>query len=279
MNGDIAGNRSLLGRLRGALALCVFLGGLSLALVSNGRPGFLWSALNELALFAAAAVAIPFYYDLFLKDVERVRFLGEMTRLLDERLPAGGAGRGLTVRAEGRPSPTEKAEFLAGAHSEIIEIGVALRSLAGLFVSRPERDFAGPVRRLLSEGVNITYVVADPESALITEYARSIGDPELPNRAASSARELLAVARGFDTEGLPGRMTIRVTRQLPTCFLSLVDPDSETGRCRTAPYLPGVRRADSPVLDIAKASQRELFTRYVTYARTVLDDSRPLDTP
>ncbi|MFI5519745.1 hypothetical protein [Streptomyces platensis] len=277
MNGDISGSRGLLRRLRGALALCVFLGGLSLALVSNGRPGFVWSALNELALFAAAAVAIPFYYDLFLRDVERGRFLGEMTRLLDERLMGGEAGRGLTVRAEGRPSPTEKAAFLEGAHSEIIEIGVALRSLAALFVSRPERDFTGPVRRLLSEGVNLTYVVADPESVLMAEYARSLGEPELPHRAASSARELLAVAQGFDAEGLPGRMVIRVTGQLPTCYLSLVDPDAETGRCRTAPYLPGARRADSPVLDIARASQRELFGRYVTYARAVLADSRPLE--
>ncbi|PJJ05912.1 hypothetical protein BX264_6385 [Streptomyces sp. 2333.5] len=118
MNSDVPGGRSLLGRLRGALTLCVLLGGLSLALVSNDRHGFWWSALNELALFAAAGVAIPFYYDLFLRDVERGRFLGEMTRLLDERLLSGDAGRGLTVRAEGRPSPTEKAVFLEGAQTE-----------------------------------------------------------------------------------------------------------------------------------------------------------------
>ncbi|MBM4792263.1 hypothetical protein HXP44_09400 [Streptomyces sioyaensis] len=279
MNSEVPGGRSLLGRLRGALTLCVLLGGLSLALVSNDRHGFWWSALNELALFAAAGVAIPFYYDLFLRDVERGRFLGEMTRLLDERLLSGDAGRGLTVRAEGRPSPTEKAVFLAGAQKEIIEIGVALRSLASLFVSRPERDFAAPVRQLLSAGVNITYVVADPESALLAEYARSIRDPDLPARAADSARELLAVTRRFDAEGLAGRMSVRITHQLPTCYLSLVDADTESGHCRTAPYLPGVRRADSPVIDIARAGQPELFARYVTYARSVLEDSRLLDAP
>ncbi|MEW2400208.1 hypothetical protein [Streptomyces sp. NPDC046862] len=89
-----------------------------------------------------------------------------MAGVIDERLPAGDGGHGLTVHAHGRPPPTEKAAFLAGAQTEIIEIGVALRSLTSLFVSRPERDFADPVRRLLSRGVRITYLVADPESAL-----------------------------------------------------------------------------------------------------------------
>ncbi|MFJ7777499.1 hypothetical protein [Streptomyces yangpuensis] len=269
----------MLSRFRVALAICVLLAGLSLALVSNGRDGFGWSVLNELAVFAAAGVAIPFYYDLFLRDAERHRFLGEMRRLLDERLPAGEGDRGLTVHAQGRPSPTEKAAFIAGASSRIIEVGISLRSLASLFVSRPERDFTEPVRRLLSRGVNITYVVADPESVLFGEYSRSIGDPRLPQRASDSARQLLEIARVFESEGHPGALTVRFTRHLPTAYISIVDPESETGRCRTSPYLAGVRRSDSPVLDISRSAQPELFERYATYARTALSESTPVDLP
>ncbi|WP_234326731.1 NUDIX domain-containing protein [Streptomyces sp. NRRL S-337] len=59
---------------------------------------------------------------------------------------------------------------------------------------------------------------------------------EVPGRVAASAPELLAVAQRFHAERLPGRMSIRITRQLPTCYLSLVDADTETGVCRTAPF-------------------------------------------
>ncbi|MFF4016884.1 hypothetical protein [Streptomyces sp. NPDC001843] len=277
MENNAPGIRRLLSRFRAALALCVLLAGLSLALLSNGRDGFGWAFVNELALFAAAGVAVPFYYDLFLRDAERQTFLQELAGVIDERAPAVNGGRGLTVHAEGRLAPTEKADFLEGAQGEIVEVGVALRSLTSLFISRPARDFTEPVRRLLSRGVRITYLVADPESALTIEYARSIGDPDLPARAAESARQLAGVARDFAAEGHPGRMEVRFTRQLPTCYLSLVDPDLDTGRCRTSPYLAGVRRAESPVLDIVRAHQPQLFERYVAHVRHAQDDSRPVD--
>ncbi|MEW2129850.1 hypothetical protein [Streptomyces sp. NPDC005435] len=278
MQDGASGITRLLSRFRVVLALCVLLVGLILATLSNGRDGFWWAVLNELALFAAAAVAVPFYYDLFLRDAERHRFLTEMTEVLDARLsPSADGERGLTVHAGGRPSPAEKARFIAGAQREIIEVGVALRSLASLYVSRPEQDFTAPVRRLLAQGVHITYIVADPATAVFTAYAESVGDPGMPGRAAESARQLLRVAQDFAAEGHPGRMAVYLTRQLPTSYVSLVDPDSETGICRVSPYLPGVRRADMPVLDIARSAQPELFERYVTYARRTLAESVVLD--
>ncbi|WP_416969245.1 hypothetical protein [Streptomyces sp. 4F14] len=270
MDTSTPGTRGLLRRFRVALALCVLLAGLSLALLSNGRDGFGWSVLNELALFAAAGVAVPFYYELFLRDAEREGFLRELTAALDAR---GGTG-GLRVHAHGRPAPAEKTAFIAEARTEIIEVGVTLRSLTGYFVSRPERDFTDPVRQLLRRGVHITYLIADPDSPLLTAYADSLGDPALPARAAEAARQLSRVAADFAAEGHLGRMTVRHTRQLPTGYLALVDPDGTTGRCRTSPYLPGVRRADSPVLDITRAAHPEVFARYVAYARKALDDSR-----
>ncbi|MFG2824848.1 hypothetical protein ACGFX4_36140 [Kitasatospora sp. NPDC048365] len=259
-------------RYRSVLAVCVLLAGLSLALLSNGRDGFWWAALNELALFAAAGIAIPFYYDLFLRDAERQRFLDEMTTLLDDRLDTG---QRIRVRAEGRPGPAEKAEFQREARSEIIEIGVALRSLVSLYVSRPEEDYAGPVRRLLSRGVDITYIVADPGSDLLAAYATSIGDPDLPALAAHSVRQLTDIAQRFAAEGHPGKIAVRITGHLPTGYLNIVDPDADTGRCRVSPYLAGLRRADSPVSDILRADHPELFARYAAHARTVLADSRP----
>ncbi|MEW2400210.1 hypothetical protein [Streptomyces sp. NPDC046862] len=38
-----------------------------------------------------------------------------------------------------------------------------------------------------------------------------------------------------------------------------------------------MRRADSPVVDILRAGQPELFERYVRHARRALTDSRPAD--
>ncbi|MEV8098193.1 hypothetical protein [Kitasatospora sp. NPDC085879] len=241
--------------------------------MSNGHQGFWWSALNEIALFACAGVAIPFYYELFLRDAERRRFLDEMGTLLDERLATAGR---VPVRAEGRPDPSEKGRFLEGAAHEVIDIGIGLRSLVSLYVSRPEEDLTGPVRRLLSRGVNVTYVLPDPGSDLLAAYARSIADPDLPARTAESARQLQAVRDRFAGEGHPGTITVRFTGQLPTCYLSLVDPQRESGRCRVSPYLAGMRRADAPVTDVGRSAHPELFARYVTHARAILADSRPL---
>jgi len=183
------GDHRLLRGFRVALALCVLLAGLSLALLSNGRDGFGWTVLNELALFAAAGVAVPFYYELFLRDAEREGFLRELTAVLDAR----DSGAGLTVHAHGRPAPAEKAAFIAQARTEIIEAGVSLRSLTSLFVSRPERDFADPVRQLLRRGVHITYLMTDPDSPVL-DITRA-AHPEVFERYVTYARRALEDSR------------------------------------------------------------------------------------
>lgn len=93
------------------------------------------------------------------------------------------------------------------------------------------------MRRLLRQGVRITYLVADPEAALTVEYARRIGDPDLPVRAAESAPSAGRGGPGVRGGGPPRAGAARSTRHLPTCYLSLVDADSASGRCRTSHYL------------------------------------------
>ncbi|MFF4488385.1 hypothetical protein ACFY0F_18140 [Streptomyces sp. NPDC001544] len=105
MENNAPGSRRLLSRFRAALALCVLLAGLSPAPRSHGRDGFGWAFVNELALLAAAGVAVPFSYDLFQRDAERQTFLQELAGVIDERLPVGNQGHGLTVHAEGRSAP------------------------------------------------------------------------------------------------------------------------------------------------------------------------------
>src|SRR5262245_16350690 len=62
---------SLLRRFRISISTVVFLLGVVLMLWSSTHSGIWWSFLGNIGMFVAAAVAIPFYYEIVLRDHER----------------------------------------------------------------------------------------------------------------------------------------------------------------------------------------------------------------
>lgn len=263
-------------RYRTALALVVLLGGLLLAVTARGRGGIVWDMLAELGLFAAASVAIPFYYSLFLRDEDQRAFRAELSGLLDEKLAREReSGSGVSVQAGGRLNPAAKADFLREAATEVWEVGLSLRSLVGYFDQRPADEFAVPVRRLLACGVDFVFVLMDPDAPVFRLHADSSGEPQLPERASASMHRLKEIAAQFAADGLPGTMSVRLARQLPTCSLIMVDPRTPAGRCLVTPHLAGIRRADAPVTRVQRSTHPRLFETYAAYAEAMLGSSHP----
>ncbi len=268
--------QSFMRRYRTVLALVALLGGLLLAVAARGHDGIVWDMLAELGLFAAASVAIPFYYSLFLRDEDQRAFRAEISELLDEKLAREReSGAGVTVRAEGRMNPAAKAAFLYEAATEVWEVGLSLRSLVGYFDQRPADEFAAPVRRLLASGVDFVFVLMDPDAPVFRLHADSSGEPQLPERASASMRRLKEIAAQCAADGLPGTISVRLAQQLPTCNLLMVDPRGPAGRCLATPYLAGIRRADTPVAEVRRSAHPRLFEAYTAYAEAMLGSSNP----
>lgn len=267
--------RPLLARFRIAISVALFLLGIAVMLAASTGTGLWWGFLGNIGMFVAAAVAIPFYYEVVLRDHERMAVKEELGRLLDDRL-----NERLDVRSRcrihpGRWSVDHKRVFIQRAATEVCEIGISLRSLVSYFDQRPDSDFLIPVRDLLARGVNFTYILMDPDAPGTTAYAHVLGDPALPDRIRASVERLQAVAAEFAAMSLPGRMSVSVTRAWPSANVILVDPDGPAGRCLVAPYLFGMKRAAAPVLELSQDEQPESFAKYADHWRAALDTAKP----
>ncbi|MGH3379383.1 MAG: hypothetical protein ACRDP6_32090 [Actinoallomurus sp.] len=236
------------------IGVSTFVFGLSLMLFSTGRPGAWWSLVGNVGTFVAAAVAIPFYYEVALRDTERHIVKEQLSELLDDKLFPQKTR--CAVHSEGRFPVAAKRAFIQSAKFEVCEVGIALRSLVSYFDQRPEQDFFQPVSELISKGVSFTYILLDPDSEAAAAYARDTDDPELPQRIRHSIARLLELGTTLTGNAESGKFSVRVSRTCPSCSLIIVDPDADTGRALVTTYLLGVKRASSPVLEILAGSSR-----------------------
>lgn len=69
--------KRLLKRYHGALAAVIFVIGISLRLISINYSSVVWRIIGDFGTFLAAAVAIPFIYERFIRVEDRQVFLSD----------------------------------------------------------------------------------------------------------------------------------------------------------------------------------------------------------
>lgn len=266
--------KRILGRYYGLTGIIVFLVGVLLRLAALGKTGFFWDATKDIGTFLAVAVAIPFFYEKLIKSEERQLFLTELEELLDSKFPNYKIG--LKLYEDGRPSISEKVDILLSAKSEVVNLGIAHRSLVGYFEQRPAREYKEYILELLRKGVVFKYIFLDPDGEIAKLYAQDRGEVELINRIRTSLDAVKSLKSEFDKLGLPGRFEIYISSSFPYMSATCIDVNEINGRMLISPYLYGIKRAEVPHFGILKTEHEVMFETYWKSIREILANSRQL---
>jgi len=168
---------------------------------------------------------------------------------------------------EGRIDLAKKVDLYNHAKEEIIEIGIRLRSFRFYFSSRRDSAFEKPLIQRLQDGVNIKCYIMDHEGAWIKRYIndRSNAQPfeqDVLKNIDQISTDLKNIFTQINSENYSGKLALYKYNHFPYYHASIADGDSERGLIYLSPYLYGVTRANSPVIEISKKKNKTLYKRY-----------------
>lgn len=215
--------RRIMGRYYNLVGATLFLFGVVLRLLSIGKTSFVWQVTGDIGTFVAVAVAIPLVYDRLIKTEDRQLFLSDLNDALDTKLKSYWNQKSSLKLHDARRSIIEKAAFIQNAKSEVIELGIALRTFSGYFEQRPSKEFKDNVLELLRRGVVFKCIAMNPDCEIAAKYAEDRDESELLDRIRTSLRNLKALSNEFSQLGVPGKFEIYVYSHVPYFHAVCVD--------------------------------------------------------
>lgn len=180
------------------------------------------------------------------------------------------------VHQTGRVSPSYTAKFLEGAEHEITIVGFSLKSFIGYFDSRPQEEIRASISAALERGARVSLLFLNPDSPAARLFAKQRSD----NRMLGDIRRSIDRAQELRVELLGavkrGKFDLRVFDQMPFGHVKRVDDASDGARLMCFPYLPGVRRADTPYLEVYRSANQRLYAAHSGALSTAMHTSRTL---
>ena len=213
------------------------------------------------------------HVDTFLKDNHSISLSGstvvelkgigatEIYELSRPKLGFVGWQQPFAIR-DGRLPIQDKIKFMKSAKTEIIELGIGLRTFANYFTGRPSGEFRAHIIELLRIGVRFKCYLLDPKGKIAEIYSQDRDESGLISTIQNSIEQLQNQQNQFSSLNLKGSLEICVYDRLPCFHLMCVDPMSNNGKMTISHYMPGVLRAESPVIQFSKSSNAELFSKY-----------------
>ena len=183
--------------------------------------------------------------------------------------------KGYTIH-EGRIDVPKKVLFYEQATYEVIELGLRLRRFTDYFQSKRDDAFLDPIRTQLANGVNFKCYVLNPTG----NFARRYYDDRakvLPKEQAayeSSPKiiaELKQLCLRLNREGYTGKISLFQYDHFPYFHASVIDAETENGVIYMSPYLFGVRRANTPVIEVHQKMQKKIFKRYWSSVKAIIN--------
>lgn len=177
--------------------------------------------------------------------------------------------RGYIYHETGRLPLDQKLDFLEKAKEEIVEVGVRLNTLSDHFEHRSEYEFKGRITALLERGVNIKFYLLDPSSNEAILYFRDRSTANFQKQEAKSPEiikagieKLKLVVQEYQALNLKGQLELHTYKHIPYNNFLIIDGETDNGQMRVSHYMYGIKRADSPVVEISKNQNASLYRRY-----------------
>lgn len=177
----------------------------------------------------------------------------------------------------GRLPPGYTGHFLKGALKEICILGFSLHSFIDYFDSRPEVEFRAPIHEALARGARVCLLFLDPESAAARVFAKERQDKRMLSEIKRSIDRAVDLKSEFSSTVKRPKMEIRTYACLPFAHIKRIDGETDSGRLMCLPYLPGLKRADTPYLEVRRWCNPALFQSYSRALDNILSVSRRLE--
>ncbi len=175
---------------------------------------------------------------------------------------------GFKLYTEGRIKIEQKTAFMENAQSEVIEVGVRLKTFTEYFYSRNEQEFKQYIVNLLKRGIKLKYYMLDPDSNEASLYFsdRTKGqedEKESVNEMKRVIHKLEKISKELEANKYSGSFEVFLYKHIPTNHFLVVDGKQPHGKMLVSHYLFGLRRAECPVIEIDKRFQPLLFKKYL----------------
>ena len=188
---------------------------------------------------------------------------------------------GFVFHTEGRVTIQQKTNFIQSAQSDIIEVGVRLKTFADYFFSRNEQEYKAHIVALLKKGVKMRFYMLDPDSNEAALYFRDRtkaqeDETESINEMKKVLVKIQKIQAELAQEGFSGSFDIYLYKHLPTNHFFVVDGNSPNAKMMVSHYLYGLRRAECPVMEIDKHAQPLLFKKYYKSLQLFIADAKKM---
>jgi len=183
--------------------------------------------------------------------------------------------KGYTIH-EGRIDVPQKIVFYKQATYEIIELGLRLRRFTDYFQAKRDGAFLDPIRMQLANGVNFKCYVLNPTGNFARRYHEDRAkvlpkERETYETSPKIIAELKQLCLTLNREGYKGKMSLFQYDHFPYFHASVIDAETENGVIYMSPYLFGVRRANTPVIEMHQKMQKKIFKRYWSSVKAIIN--------
>lgn len=174
------------------------------------------------------------------------------------------------VIPNGRPTIEEKLALIRNAKSEILEIGIGLTSFAQYFTGQKPDEFRDPIRQMVRGGVDLKCFALDPSYAPGLAWLQEQHNRNYLTEADIARGRIQAESKHYRDSGYRGRLSYYTYRRVPEFWCLGVDvEDPLDGRMFFASYLMDVARSETPVVQVSRTTNAELFEKYLLSVRAV----------
>lgn len=182
---------------------------------------------------------------------------------------------------KGRLSIPDKVDFFRPAQKQVIELGLRLRAFTDYFRSRSAHEFRNHIEELLEKGVTLKLFFIDPTSNEAHLYFKDRANA-FPEDAHSceiikeSIRVLKQINAEWEAKRYPGKLELYKYKHIPHCHYLIVDGEGPQAKLIVSPYLYGTRRADSPLIQVSKRANRQLYRLYWNSFLALTQNAKPI---
>ncbi len=171
------------------------------------------------------------------------------------------------VMHDGRQDYHEKLAFYKKANAEVIEIGIRLRNFKNYFTETRESAFSIPITELLKTGIDFNCYIVDKTGNFARRYFEDRALVQAPENEILDSlpiikEELRKKFIEINERGYKGKMKLFEYDHFPYFHASVIDGGQPNGAMLMAPYLYGVSRLHTPVIELDKKHNKIIFDRY-----------------
>lgn len=187
----------------------------------------------------------------------------------------------VALHEDGRLEIVEKVKFLTSAEHEIIEIGVRLNTFSQYFSTRKDGEFKNHIVAQLNRGVNMKYLMMNPDSTLVQLYfedrAKVLSDEKDAHLdMKKTLKNLKKISGELNRLSNAGKMTIYTYDCLPSNHYLIVDGEHKQGKMLLSPYIYGITRANCPVFELYRQPSPTAFEKYWQSAQYIIQQAKEI---